>query len=202
MQIRRFIIADYHIYNMRHLLLTLFAFLSLQAFAQNKEYHGNGIEDYLRYAPYASVFALKAFGVESRSSWKRIAVDNAIGIAFTTGVTYSLKRAVRIERPDGTDNHSFPSGHTSLAFAGATALHKEYGHLSSWISIAGYSVATFTAIERVRRNRHNWGDVVIGAGIGTFSTLAGYWIGDLITGDKDKYTVGISPEGVQLIVNL
>ena len=37
----------------------------------------------------------------------------------TLGVTYALKYLVKKERPDFSDNHSFPSMHTSVSFAGA-----------------------------------------------------------------------------------
>ena len=91
-------------------------------------------------------------------------------------------------RPDGTDNESFPSGHTSVAFCGATTLMHEYRKVSPWIGVAGYAVATGVAVDRVRRNRHHWEDVVAGAAIGVASAEAGYLIGDWILG---KNTVNI-----------
>jgi hypothetical protein len=185
------------------IILTLLLVFSLDCNAQNdKTYHGDGIDDYLRYVPYTSVLALKLCGVESASSWKRLAVNTAISCVLTTGITYTLKHTIHEMRPDGTDNRSFPSGHTSIAFAGATALCKEYWHVSPWIGVAGYGVATLTAIDRVRRNRHHWGDVAAGAGIGIVSTEVGYWLGDLITKDHSRYDVAIMPNGVQLVVNL
>ena len=118
-------------------------------------------------------------------------------------------------RPDGTDNHSFPSGHTAVAFCGATVLHKEYGKISPWISVAGYAVATATALDRVRRNRHHWGDVAAGAAIGYLSAEAGYWIVDKIMGKKkkklpdgdiitqeQKVQIGIAADGVAMIIKL
>lgn len=184
------------------LILLLTVALVLPAQAQNKRYHGDGIDDYLRFAPLAAAVTLKASGVKSASSWKRFGINAAASIILSAGTSYALKHTIHDTRPDGTDNHAFPSGHATIAFAGATILHKEYWHTSPWISIAGYSVATLTAVDRVRRNRHHWEDVAVGAAIGILGTEAGYWLGDLITGEKSRYTVSVSPEGVSLAINL
>ena len=60
-----------------------------------------------------------------------------------------VKHSANVTRPDGSNNHSFPSGHTAMAFMAATMLHKEYGTTRSpWYSIGGYTVATATAVSR------------------------------------------------------
>lgn len=87
--------------------------------AQHKPYHGDGIDDYLRFVPVVSAYALKAAGVDSRSPWKRLLVNTATSFAIDAAFTYGLKFTVKSTRPDGTDCHSFPSGHTSFAFFGA-----------------------------------------------------------------------------------
>ncbi|MCD8297757.1 MAG: phosphatase PAP2 family protein, partial [Prevotella sp.] len=166
---------------------------------QYKQYHGDGIDGVLQYVPIASVYVLKGAGVGSQSSWKRMVVNTATSFAIDVGLTYALKYSVHSTRPDGTDRHSFPSGHTSMAFCGATILHKEFGKKSAWISVAGYSVALFTAADRVIRNRHHWGDVVAGAVIGIGSAEAGYRLGDLMTGWKKNVDVAIMPDGFCLI---
>ena len=171
-------------------------------FSQDKRYHGDGIDDVLRFVPLAAVYGMKVAGVESASSWKRLSVNTATTYALAIGTTWGLKQIVHQRRPDGTDRHGFPSGHTSLAFAGATMLHKEYGRRSPWISVGGYAMATALAVDRVRRNRHEWGDVCAGAAIGVGSAMLGYWIGDKITGEHSRYAVGLSPTGVSLAVNL
>ncbi len=187
---------------MRKLILIIFIFCALPLCAQNKSYHGDGIDDYLRFVPLVSTYALKVSGVEGASSWKRLVVNTATSCALTVGVTWALKSVVKDRRPDGTGNDAFPSGHTSFAFAGATILHKEYGKVSPWISVAGYGVATLTAVDRVRRHRHEWDDVLAGAAIGILATEAGYRLGDLITGEHSRYSVGVSPEGVTVCVQL
>ena len=130
------------------------------AYSNHKRYHGDGIDDALRFVPITAAFALKAAGVESASSWQRLVVNSAASFAISAGTTWALKHTVDRERPDGTDNKSFPSGHTTFAFAGATILYKEYQHTSKWIGIAGYGVAALTAADRIRRNRHHWEDVL------------------------------------------
>lgn len=153
---------------------------------QYKSYHGDGIDNVLEYVPTAAVFGLKLLGVPAESSWKRRLTVSVVSFGINAAVTYSLKHTIHEMRPDGTDNHSFPSGHTAVAFCGATTLMHEYRKVSPWIGVAGYAVATTVAVDRVRRNRHHWGDVVAGAAIGVASAEAGYWIGDIILGRVKK----------------
>ena len=185
------------------LIFVIAVTMSANCVAQDyKTYHGDGIDDYLRLVPIVSVYAMKAAGVDSQSSWKRLLVNTAASFAIDAAVTYGLKYSVKSVRPDGTDGHSFPSGHASVAFCGATILHKEFHHISPWISVAGYGVATFTAVDRILRNRHHWGDVVAGAAIGVLSVEAGYWLGDKITGENKKVDLAVCPNGFSLMVNL
>lgn len=187
----------------RLFLLILAVTVYANSHAQYERYHGDGIDDVLQYVPIAASYGLKIAGVEGQSSWKRRLVNSATAFVINAGVCYTLKHSIHSMRPDGTDNKSFPSGHTAIAFCGATTLHKEYGKISPWISVAGYAVATITAVDRVRRNRHHWGDVLAGATIGVISAEAGYRLGDLITGEKAKNVdVAVSPCGLQLFVYL
>lgn len=185
---------------MKYFMTAFFCLLSLHLSAQDKAYHGDGIDNGLRWVPVASVVVLKACGVESASSWKRLGVNALSSIALSSAVSWGLKKAVNERRPDGTDNKAFPSGHATIAFAGAHILYKEYGRLSPWISVAGYGVATATAIDRVCRNRHHWWDVCAGAAIGILGTEAGYRIGDLITGERSRYSVAVGPDALSLVV--
>jgi membrane-associated phospholipid phosphatase len=77
-------------------------------------------------------------------------------------VTKSLKYTVDETRPDG-GSHSFPSGHTSMAFTGAEFIRKQYG--TAWGAPA-YLAAGFVAWSRVEANRHYTHDVLAGAAIG------------------------------------
>lgn len=170
---------------------------------QYKRYHGDGIDNVLEYVPTAAVFGLKLLGVPAESSWKRRLTVSVVSFGINAAVTYSLKHTIHEMRPDGTDNHSFPSGHTAAAFCGATTLMHEYRKVSPWIGVAGYAVATTVAVDRVRRNRHHWGDVVAGAAIGVASAEAGYWIGDIILGKgkkkKQDVSLSVAPMGMTLV---
>ena len=170
-----------------------------------KRFHGDGIDNVLQYVPTVAVFGLKVCGVKTDTSWKKRLTVSVASFAVNAGVTYALKRTIHERRPDGTDNRSFPSGHTSIAFCGATSLMHEYYKVSPWIGVAGYAVATTVAVDRVRRNRHHWGDVVVGAAIGCLSAEAGYLIGDLILGkdkNNDDVSLAVSPMGLELKLQL
>lgn len=173
---------------------------------QYKSYHGDGIDNVLEYVPTAAVFGLKLLGVPAESSWKRRLTVSVVSFGINAAVTYSLKHTIHEMRPDGTDNHSFPSGHTAVAFCGATTLMHEYRKVSPWIGVAGYAVATTVAVDRVRLNRHHWGDVVAGAAIGVASAEAGYWIGDIILGKgkkkKQDVSLSVAPMGMTLVARL
>lgn len=186
-----------------------------QASSQYKRYHGDGIDNVLEYTPMAASFILKAAGVKCRSSWEQRLYKSGASFVLCSGTTWLLKKSIHKMRPDGTDNESFPSGHTAVAFCGATVLHKEYGKTSPWISVAGYTVATITAVDRVRRNRHHWEDVAAGAAIGFLSAQASYWIVDKITGKKkkkdadgniineeQKVQVGVGADGLAMVIKL
>jgi len=85
----------------------------------------------------------------------------------TLATTYVLKYTVKEQRPDSDNTDSFPSGHTSSAFSGATFIHKRYG---LEYAIVPYLGAIYTAYSRVHSNRHYTRDVVAGAAIGVVSS--------------------------------
>ena len=143
-------------------------------------------EDYgVAVLPLAASWVLKATGVESRSSLKRMLTANAIALAISGGVVKGLKLAVDEKRPDNHGNDGFPSGHSSFAFVGATILHREFGHHSPWISVGGYATATATQMLRLKHNRHWVHDTFVGAGIGVMSTNLAYFLTDKIFGEDE-----------------
>ncbi len=139
----------------------------------------NELDNYIQYSPAALMLALKAAGVESRSSWKKMLTADAFSMGLVIAMTRGIKPLAKEERPDGSNNHSFPSGHTATAFMCATMLQKEYGHLSPWIGFGGYTVATATGVMRMMNNRHWMSDILAGAGMGILGTEFGYWLADL-----------------------
>lgn len=87
--------------------------------------------------------------------------------AAAAATTQALKLAVDKERPNGDDNQSFPSGHTALAFQGASFIHKRYGFKSS---IPAYVGAGFVGYSRVAADEHDAVDVIAGAALGIASS--------------------------------
>ena len=182
-------------------IILLLSVLHVSVQAQQK--HGEGIDDVLQYAPYAAVFVLKGCGVESRDDWTKLAVTTAASWVVSAGTGWVLKHTVKEWRPDHSDQKSFPSGHSINAFAGATALHKEFGKVSPWISVAGYGVATFVAIDRVAKDRHHWYDVVGGAGIGILGTEVTWWLSDkILPKKKDKLAIGFTGNTLDVAIRL
>jgi hypothetical protein len=111
-------------------------------------------------------------------------------VLFAQGITFVLKGAVGRGRPfltngeDPGDYHmgkgfssgnwsSFPSGHTSTAFAAAAAVTNEttrWWPRSEWIvGPIMYAGATAVGLSRMYHSRHWASDVALGAAIGTFS---------------------------------
>lgn len=134
------------------------------------------IDDFTRYVPAASVYILNAAGVEGKNNLRDRSVILATSCIITATTVLGLKSVTNVERPDGSDNNSFPSGHTAVAFSGAEFLWQEYKDKSVWYGIGGYVVATGTGIIRIYNNKHWLTDVAAGAGIGILSTKIAYWV--------------------------
>ncbi|MCB7482041.1 phosphatase PAP2 family protein [Christiangramia sediminis] len=90
------------------------------------------------------------------------------GLLLTGAVTYGLKFGINKQRPDMSNDNSFPSGHTSTVFHSAGYVHRRYGFN---YSIPGYVVAGFTAASRIDSKKHDILDVIAGAAIGLGSNL-------------------------------
>jgi membrane-associated phospholipid phosphatase len=73
----------------------------------------------------------------------------------------------------GDDYRSFPSGHTTSAFAAAAATSEEVGQIwpnqKTWVSAVVYTAAALGGVSRIYNNAHWASDVVVGAGIGAFT---------------------------------
>ena len=80
-------------------------------------------------------------------------------------VTHSLKRIINKQRPNGDNNLSFPSGHTSAAFTGAAFIERRYGLKAG---IPAYLLASYVGWSRVYTRNHDYydviGSVIIGIG--------------------------------------
>jgi len=79
------------------------------------------------------------------------------------GYTELVKVAVGRERPNGQDNKSFPSGHTSNSFALAAVAERHYG----WkVGVPAYLLAGLVGASRLEQDKHYLSDVVAGAALG------------------------------------
>ncbi|RYY85463.1 MAG: phosphatase PAP2 family protein [Chitinophagaceae bacterium] len=65
-------------------------------------------------------------------------------------------------------NRSFPSGHTTAAFAAATVYALEYRN-KPWVPILAYSAASLIGLSRISENKHWATDVLVGAALGYVS---------------------------------
>ena len=113
----------------------------------------------------ATCMLLCAFGDEKMEETGKLAAAAFMEAGF---VAYALKRLVGRSRPlDESETNSFPSGHTTLAFAMATVAGYEYTRLR----IPLYAGALATAFARIYLGRHYPSDVLAGAIIGTLAGL-------------------------------
>lgn len=133
------------------------------------------IDDFSQFVPVLSVYGLNYLGCKGKNNFRDRSVIFGTSFLLMSTTVFTLKKLTHVERPDGSTNNSFPSGHTANAFAGAEFLYQEYKDVSPWIGVAGFAVATGTGFFRIYNNRHWLSDVVMGAGIGILSTKIAYW---------------------------
>ena len=120
--------------------------------------------------------------------------------------SFVLLRGMR----EGGDYQSVPSGHTTAAFAFATATYLEVKRRAPrharWVGIAVYGSAVTTAYARMHDDRHWLSDVVTGAGIGSVTAAAihrwhatrpadpidGFFLKPVLAPRRDGIGVGLS----------
>ena len=107
---------------------------------------------------------------------RRLAVRAGGAALVASGITGVLKYTFGRSRPSEGDadwfrpfsgQTSFPSGHTTVAFALATVVADETR--DDWSDVGVYGLATLTAFARLNDDRHWTSDVVLGALIGHLS---------------------------------
>ncbi|MDJ0916988.1 MAG: phosphatase PAP2 family protein [Woeseiaceae bacterium] len=90
-----------------------------------------------------------------------IQLTKALGAAGVSA--HFFKQVAERGRPDATDSRSFPSGHTTAAFAGSEFIRTRYGN--AW-GIPATLAAAFVGYTRIRANKHFRDDVLAGASNG------------------------------------
>ncbi len=132
------------------------------------------IDDYFQYVPIVEMYLFDIFKVKAQHHWfdqtKYLFISNLI----TATLTHSIKRLSLKTRPDGS-RHSFPSGHTTLAFTNAAVLKNEFYQTNSILSFTGYLFASTTGTFRILNNKHWISDVLLGAGIAIVVTNIVYY---------------------------
>jgi hypothetical protein len=134
------------------------------------------VDNYMQFAPAAAVYALNIAGIEGKHNFRDRTIIYGLSTLLSTAIVFPLKKITHVERPDHSGFNSFPSGHTTTAFASAEFLRQEYKDVSPWYGVAGYAVAAATGAIRMYNNKHWLNDVVAGAGFGILSTKAAYWM--------------------------
>lgn len=134
------------------------------------------LDDYAYYAPVAMAVGLNIAGVKGEHHFVEQAFLLSMTHFLNKTLANNLKSVIDINRPDGSNDDAFPSGHTSTAFAYATFFHKEYGPRSAWYSVAGYSFATATGAMRILNDKHWLSDVLAGAALGILSAEVVYQV--------------------------
>ena len=135
--------------------------------------------DVLMFAPPAAGF-VKSLVQKDYAGMKQL----MLGAATNLAACYILKYAVKKERPDHSDNHAFPSNHTSVAFQGAAFLQKRYGW--KW-GIPAYLLSAYVGWGRTYCKQHDWWDVLGGMVIGIG---AAYIYTHPLA---ERYTLNVSP---------
>lgn len=124
-------------------------------------------DDILQHTPLAAGLVLAVF---DKSNKKWLFLKRAVLTEVITNIAVqTIKSQSHILRPNNSDYLSFPSGHTTEAFAGATLFCDHYAKGKPWLQILTYSTASTVGILRILKNRHWANDVIAGAGLGILS---------------------------------
>lgn len=122
--------------------------------------------------------------IEKSSKTRHQAFVQAGALALNSFVTLGLKWTINRERPyvkdpeivkkQNTGPFSFPSGHTSLAFATASSLTLAY---PKWyIALPSFGWALAVGYSRMHLGVHYPSDVLAGAVVGCLSSYAVFWL--------------------------
>ena len=151
------------------------------------------VDDVLQFAPIGVVFLTDAMHGGKPDRYALSALHLLKAQVLMAAIVYPVKQLSHVERPNGRNFQSFPSGHTAQAFLSATFLHHElrsaqFSDLKgrNWIIAVGYAAAATTGTLRIMNNAHWLTDVLAGAAVGM---LAGNLAYDINIGNREEKTV-------------
>ncbi|WP_439697596.1 phosphatase PAP2 family protein [Mucilaginibacter sp. AW1-7] len=183
------------------ILLTIFSITCYQTcFAQNLDvdilkrinpqsptssyWHNTSTSAY--YVAGAASFGTLIYGLASGDkAAKQNGLEAIINLGATELFTYAIKNSVNRTRPadrypndvfvnSPTHGQSFPSGHSSLAFATAATISIQY---HKWyVTVPAYLWASSVGYSRMYLGKHYPSDVLAGAAVGIGTAYAGHWL--------------------------
>ena len=133
------------------------------------------LDEYLQYAPVGQLYIYDLSGFSHKNNWFDQTKYLIISQLAAGAIDYALKISFDTQRPNG-ENESFPSGHTTRAFVGATVLYHEFRDSNPMLAWSGFIVATTTGILRVTNDAHWLPDILAGAGIGILTVNVVYYL--------------------------
>ncbi len=131
---------------------------------------------------YATMAIGKATG-DAKVAW--LGADLVRAQLLSQTVVQGLKYSAGRTRPDGSNDLSFPSGHTATATATASVLQRYFGWKAG---VPAYAFAAYVGSARIASDKHHLSDVMMGAAIGI---AAGRTVTLGLAGEK--FDVGITP---------
>lgn len=132
------------------------------------------LDDAFLIAPYVELAVANLFNQRSNNDLINTSLVILKAEALYMVTVFGLKEVTSLERPNGENTHSMPSGHTAQAFLAASILHTEMKHKSNWYGVGAYGIATSVGAFRMLKNKHWQSDVFVGAGIGILCSHAAY----------------------------
>ena len=118
-------------------------------------------QKYSDYAMYSMVILPYVHATFQNDTGKKYA--QILGSQALVGLTtHLIKSTTKRTRPNGSNNKSFPSGHTSTSFVGAGY----FCAYDSKLCIPAVLIASSVGYLRIGADKHWLSDVLVGAGLG------------------------------------
>ena len=103
-----------------------------------------------------------ADGAPKTNKVSHLGFDLLRALLVSQAFTHGIKITVRRDRPTG-ECCSFPSGHSSAAFATAAVIERHLGYRGA---LPTFAIAAYVGMSRLHDNRHFLSDVMFGGALG------------------------------------